>query len=278
MVAGITLDVMLYGKTANFDLGVFTVPLPTSEHPKYGRYIEGPMWEQAVSSFSFAITKAGRNRTRALDFIRFASSLQANEAFCRELNWFPVVRTARPSENLEIFAPNTRGVAGQPIISTGPDLTLYYDQNYLLYLGGLIDYDTFMEGLEALWMTKGREWILVRRDEISKRNLHASERTLARSRVKMLFEEAGEFLPGKAMGSGTQYQIGAYIVLAHFAAAFTYRQYIPPHLEDGSLAMPPTSAMPDTLLPFDPATGYSRKYREPELAPSPSTGPLQISP
>ena len=58
--------------------------------------------------------------------------------------------------------------------------------------------------------------------------------------------------PGQTMGSGTAYQLGVQIVQAFFAHSFTYRQFIHPHIKDGTYQFPPYSLMPKALYPIPP--------------------------
>lgn len=247
MVVGNTLDIMLYEKSARFRVGVFDFPFPDRDDPKYGRYFAGPVFEEPVTTFSFGLSKSGRNQDVALDFMKFCTAVRNNEWFCSQLNWYPAIRGAHTRENLEVFKPRVEGVARYPVLVSGPDMELYFAQRFPLFLAGRTSFDELVDGLEKQWLTNGTEWLLEKRDQISRRNLIFSERTVTRSRVKMLFEEAGELRPGQAMGSGTQYQLGIQILLAQFAHGFTYRYQVWNRLQDDSFGFvyPPPSRMPD---------------------------------
>ena len=253
MVVGSTLDVVLYEKLARFRVGVFDFPLPDHNDPKYGRFVAGPVFEEPVTTFSFGLTRAGRNQDVALDFMKFCTAIQNNEWFCSQLNWYPAIRGARTRENLQVFQPRVEGVSRYPVLVSGPDMQLYFDQQFPLFLAGQVSFEALMEGLQREWFTNGTEWLLVKRDQISRRNLIFSERTVTRSRVKMLFEEAGELQPGMAMGSGTQYQLGTQILLAQFAHGFTYRFQVWNRLRDDAFdfAYPPPSRFPDALVEIE---------------------------
>lgn len=253
MVVGNTLDIMLYEKSARFRLGVFDFPLPDRGDPKYGRFVAGPIFEEPVTTFSFGLTRASRNHAIALDFMKFCTAVRNNEWFCSQLNWYPAIREARTRENLRVFKPRVEGVSRYPVLVSGPDMQLYFDQQFPLFLAGQVSFDELMDGLEREWFTNGTEWLLVKRDRISRRNLIFSERTVTRSRVKMLFEEAGELRPGQTMGSGTQYQLGIQILLAQFAHGFTYRFQVWNRLRDDAFdfSYPPPSRFPDALVELE---------------------------
>jgi ABC-type glycerol-3-phosphate transport system substrate-binding protein len=252
MVLGNTYDLILFRDAARFEVGVFKVPLPDPGDPKYGRYVTGRIWEEPVTKFLFGLSKESRNKEIALDFMKFATSVRNNEWFCRQLDWFPAIKGAGTSDELQVFAPSAEGVSASLELVTGPDIGLYFDQNFLLFLGGHLSFDDFMDGLEDMWRTKGEEWLMVKRFAITKQEDISRERNLSRSRVKVLFEEAGEMAPGQTMGSGTAYQLGVQIVQAFFAHSFTYRQFIHPHIKDGTYQFPPYSLMPKALYPIPP--------------------------
>ena len=129
---------------------------------------------------------------------------------------------------------------------------LYFEQNYFLYLTGQLTFDEYMDEIIRLWLTKGEEWLMVQRDAISKKEIIGSERNLARSRVKLLFDEAGEMRLGQTMGTGTPYQLGVQIIQAFFGHVFTYRQYVHEQIKNGAYPFPPRSRMPVELFPIPP--------------------------
>ena len=55
-------------------------------------------------------------------------------------------------------------------------------------------------GLEEKWLTVGAEDFVLRDQNLKKTAVVQSERNVAKAKVKMLFEEAGEFEAGKIMG------------------------------------------------------------------------------
>ncbi|RKX33006.1 MAG: hypothetical protein DRP71_11230 [Verrucomicrobia bacterium] len=252
MLLGNTYDLILFRDTARFDVGVFRIPLPDPDDPKYGRFVTGRIWEEPVTKFLFGLSKRSSHKEIALDFMKFATSLPNNEWFCRQLDWFPAIRGAETSDELQVFAPSGEGVSASLELVTGPDIGLYFDHNFLLFLGGHLSFDEFMDGLEEIWRTKGEEWLMVKRFAITRQEDISRERNLSRSRVRVLFEEAGEMNPGQTMGSGTAYQLGVQIVQAFFAHSFNYRQFIHPHIKDGTYQFPPHSLMPAELYPIPP--------------------------
>ena len=252
MVLGMTYDFVLYNQTAKFDVGAFRMPLPDENDPKYGKYFMGQTWEEPITKFLFGLSKSSYNKDIALDFMKFCTSVRNNEWFCRQLDWYPAIRNAKTKDELKIFALVDQGVSSFLDYLTAPDIELYFDQNFFLYLGGQLSFDEYMDDFMHLWVTKGEEWLMVQRDAISKKENVGRERNLARSRVKLLFEEAGQMKPGQTMGTGTPYQLGVQVIQAFFGHVFTYRQYVHEQIKNGTYSFPPRSQLPVELFPIPP--------------------------
>ena len=252
MVLGNTYDFVLYNQTAKFEVGVFKVPLPDKNDPKYGKYYMGQIFEDPITKFLFGLSKSSHNKDIALDFMKFCTSVRNNERFCRQLDWYPAIRNAETKVELKIFAPNDQGVSSFLDFLTAPDIELYFDQNFFLFLGGQLSFDEYMDEFIRIWITKGEKWLIVQRDAISKKEIIGSERNLARSRVKLLFEEAGQMQPGQTMGTGTPYQLGVQIIQVFFGHVFTYRQYVHEQIKNGTYSFPPRNLMPVELFPIPP--------------------------
>lgn len=261
MVWGKTYDFVLYNETAKFDVGAFQVPYPDKNDPKYGKYFMGRSWEDPITKFLFGLSKSSLKKDVALDFMKFCTSLSNNEWFCRQLDWYPAIRNAETKEELKIFAPVSEGVSSFLDFLAMPEIELYFDQNYFLYLDGQLTFDEYIDEFIHRFVTKGEDWLMVQRDAISKKEIIGSERNLARSRVKLLFEEAGEMNLGQTMGTGTPYQLGVQIIQAFFGHVFTYRQYVHTRIKEGSYQFPPHNLMPRELYPIPPPDDLLQKMR-----------------
>lgn len=87
---------------------------------------------------------------RALDFLRFATAVRQNEAFCAGLSWFPAIRGAGVTGELAVFEPHSLGTLNAPDLAYPNSSTeVYFKQNLPLYLGGQLSFERFMDGLDA---------------------------------------------------------------------------------------------------------------------------------
>ena len=93
-----------------FDLGVFQAPLPTAEHPRYGRNLQGRSSEAEVGTgLVFGITRQSASAERALDFLRFLASQPHNTRFTELSGWLPSVVGVVPPSDIEPFLPEPDG-------------------------------------------------------------------------------------------------------------------------------------------------------------------------
>lgn len=114
---------------STFPVVVFEVPLPAgAEAVSEGRNATGLV---------LGIPRHNPQTARALDFLRFATSLEGNETFAQHSHWLPSVLGARPSELNAPFAPRLEGapIDGFPLEMGGMAETRRVVENllYLLY-------------------------------------------------------------------------------------------------------------------------------------------------
>jgi len=131
---------------ADFRLGVAPIPVPSKSDPRYGPHVAGPRTEAGiVGGFPFGITKVSKHPDVALDFLRYASSLKANEQVNREMYWLPAIRDAEPREELKAFTPMVEGYLAA-VDYEAPDVDLDYKQRRSDYLSGGTTYEEFATG------------------------------------------------------------------------------------------------------------------------------------
>jgi raffinose/stachyose/melibiose transport system substrate-binding protein len=132
---------------SEFNIAVAEIPLPSRDHPRYGNYVAGPETEAGLEGgFPMAITKTSRHPEESLDFLRYASSLEKNEELNRNMFWLPVIRAARPRDELKPFAPRIEGYT-PGIEYEGPGVELAYGQTLPEFLSGKVSYEEFVESL-----------------------------------------------------------------------------------------------------------------------------------
>jgi ABC-type glycerol-3-phosphate transport system substrate-binding protein len=216
MVVGNTRDLGIYKDIADFEVGVFDFPQAGVDDPKYGQYYEGPSREASLATFAFGLTQNSRHHELVIDFLRFCTSKENNEAFCRSLNWFPAIAGARVSDpDLRNFEPVTEGVSRYPGIDPGNGpINLFFVQNLPLFLDDQIDFDTFMDGFENIYRTGFKENFQHKLDQ-SLGNRPQTEFNIAKETAKMLFTEAGEVEAGTVVGDRTPYQLALEIGEQH---------------------------------------------------------------
>ncbi|NLW49330.1 MAG: extracellular solute-binding protein [Candidatus Brocadiaceae bacterium] len=151
MITTGTWDFEVMRVQAEFDLAVAEIPLPSPSHPRYGALVAGPTTEAGLrGGFPMGVIKDSPNVETTLDFLRFATSLEANEKLNRTMSWLPVAEGARLAEHLQPFAPLIEGYASC-ITYDAPGAELAFEQTFKELLGGKIDYRAFVESLMAAY-------------------------------------------------------------------------------------------------------------------------------
>lgn len=98
---------------APFPIKVINIPVPSSDHPRYGHNVIGEISESETSTgLSFGITRNSPHPDVALDFLRFITSRPGNTTFSRVSGWLPSVVGVTPAEELVPFIPRTEGYLG----------------------------------------------------------------------------------------------------------------------------------------------------------------------
>ncbi len=111
----------------DFELGVFDVPMPAPDHPRYGDNTYGPSSEaETAAGLSFGITRQADDFDVALDFLRFLTSKRYNGEFSRLSGWLPSVVGVEPPDAIKPFLPVTEGyVPGFDLVFSGLGANTY---------------------------------------------------------------------------------------------------------------------------------------------------------
>jgi ABC-type sugar transport system, periplasmic component len=98
---------------APFELGAFPIPLPSKEHPRFGKNVIGVASEAGTESGAqFGVTRASKHPEIALDFLRYLTSRDANERFMKRSGWLPIIEGVEPSDedvHVKPFMPVLEG-------------------------------------------------------------------------------------------------------------------------------------------------------------------------
>lgn len=109
----------------DFPLGVVRAPAPLPDTPHYGRNVRGPSEDKSyTSNFEVGLAIQGRNRERALDFLKFATSQEGNRIFAQNSHWTPSVAGVAPHPDLQPYLAEQEGG-----FQLGFDLACYDTQN-----------------------------------------------------------------------------------------------------------------------------------------------------
>ncbi len=100
-----TWDATSLKTMAPFEVGVDHVPWPAkSDGTKEGRFYWGPISDgEASTSMPFYLNKQSPHKDEAIDFLRFATSLEGNTLWMEMSGWNPAIRGIELPEELEIF-------------------------------------------------------------------------------------------------------------------------------------------------------------------------------
>ena len=166
MVVSGSYDAQSIRVQAPFQVGAFRLPLPTPEHPKYGRHVLGKQSEAGVGAQStYSIFVGSVHLPEALDFLRFLGSLEGNRIFSRRSGWLPAVIGIEPPEALRVFSPEDEGYPSGFNLSLGPNLRQLYQTNIHHLLGPRGSVDRFLTAVKPQFEQGVRadlEWMVDR--------------------------------------------------------------------------------------------------------------------
>lgn len=96
---------------ARFPLGVFRLPQPGPDHPKYGAFTWGRPAEVSGRAVTgpFGLTRDSAHPEQALDFLRYLTSRNVHQKFVQRSRWLPVVSGVDVPRGMEGFEPDLEG-------------------------------------------------------------------------------------------------------------------------------------------------------------------------
>jgi len=110
MVTTGSWDAASFHSQAPFEIGIFKLPLPSRDHPRFGPNILGPFSEASVGTgMTFGLNRFARDSDLALDFLRYLGSFQASQKFTDRSGWLPAVVGVEPAAKAQPFKPLTDG-------------------------------------------------------------------------------------------------------------------------------------------------------------------------
>lgn len=128
---------------APFEIGVIATPFPSADHPRFGRNPIGPVADSGMVGGVglIGVTRASRHPEKALDFLRYLTSRNANERFSHASGWLPVIDGVPPPEFMRAFMPRTSGFPNGPSLRWGNDTVRWLDTHlhHLFAVSGSVE-------------------------------------------------------------------------------------------------------------------------------------------
>lgn len=174
-----------------FTVGVMDFPLPARDDPDYGRFVEGPLYEQPYVGFAFAITHTSPHYEQALDFLHFLSARAQNEKLNRIIGWIPSVKGAAIDPMLAAFEPQLEGVTRAFNPDLGGETWLNWMQLYSLFQVNQLTFEELVARYEPIYREKGLKDFMDQQLDWQ-RGLHIQEESLAGLRASALLADASD--------------------------------------------------------------------------------------
>jgi ABC-type glycerol-3-phosphate transport system substrate-binding protein len=110
---GSSFDVGTIRDQSPFRVEIVRVPWPDPRDPRFGHNVLGPAYEAAnAGQMAFGVTRRSRQPERAVDFLRYLTSVPGATRFAAVSGWLPPIVGVPPGEGAEPFMPEARGYPG----------------------------------------------------------------------------------------------------------------------------------------------------------------------
>jgi ABC-type glycerol-3-phosphate transport system substrate-binding protein len=137
-------DVPSLSHDSAFPISVMGFPLPDASSPTCGPFYDGAYSEaETQTGFGFSIAQSSKHPELALDLLRYLTSLKANEALNRDIQWIPVIQGAEATDLLKGFVPRVEGTINPELFNLldGGRFFLLRSQLFWPYISGQSTYD-----------------------------------------------------------------------------------------------------------------------------------------
>lgn len=153
MIATGSWDATSFRSQATFEIGVFDIPIPSSENARYGHNVLGPATEtETETGLAFGITRLSPNYETALDFLHYITSQKGNADFSAVSGWLPSVVGVEVSEHARPFLPRQEGYVDgfdAKLSKFGADTVRLVDNNLNLLVSRSGSVDAFIEHMRT---------------------------------------------------------------------------------------------------------------------------------
>lgn len=190
MVAAGSWEVTGLQAQSTFPIGVFRLPVPDSDHPRFGAFTWGRAAEHGGRSAEsggrrttgpFGLYQGSKHPEVALDFLRYLTSQQAHQKFVDRSGWLPVVIGVTPPPAMQGFAPDPEGGLSGFNLRWGTEILRITENNWHLLFSPHGGVDAFVEQVAPRYRT-AMAADLQRRDRRSFQQLMHGDTSLEASR------------------------------------------------------------------------------------------------
>jgi raffinose/stachyose/melibiose transport system substrate-binding protein len=139
---------------SNFKVGVALIPLPSADHPRYGKYTHGSLSEAGhIASVALGLTRNSAHPNVARDFLRFLASPRISQLWADTSGWIPSVIGVTANESVRPFLPNVEGALPGivPTIEEGgslPEVVRLVENNFHLLVSPTGSTEAFLKAVE----------------------------------------------------------------------------------------------------------------------------------
>lgn len=189
-----------------FALGVAQFPFPTADHPRYGRFFDGPPSEaETRTGFAFGLAKTSRHPEEAIRFLQYLTSLRINERLNADLQWIPSIRNASVDDFLRGFLPNADGSVNPwlfSLLGASGRVHLLRSQLFWPRVSGEIDYPTYAARLEDGYIPAAVQDLAVQTENNRRGELQTDAK-----RLIFLFQALAEEDPERRDRAETRFRV-----------------------------------------------------------------------
>jgi raffinose/stachyose/melibiose transport system substrate-binding protein len=134
---------------SQFPIGVFRMPLPGPDHPRYGRFTWGRPAEASGRAVTgpFGLTRGSRYPAEALDFLRYLTSQRAHQKFVEQSRWLPVVVGVKVPASMQGFEPDLNGSLPGLNLRWGTEIRRVTENNWHLLFSETGGVEAFSEAV-----------------------------------------------------------------------------------------------------------------------------------
>jgi len=135
---------------SRFPIGVFRLPLPGPDHPRYGSFTWGRPAESSGRAVTgpFGLTRGSRHPAEALDFLRFLTSQRAHQRFVEQSRWLPVVVGVKVPPSMQDFEPDLDGSLPGVNLRWGSEIRRVTENNWHRLFSPAGGVDAFIANVE----------------------------------------------------------------------------------------------------------------------------------